>query len=192
VSWAALLHSFGPFVAPVAGGRSHDLPWHQCSYRRDAVPLGPELPALLENEGLLHADLRQAGHELVLASACVARHLNPSRWASLVSAGWQGGRVWGAGRASHERWPVRRRALHLVLTPHTIAREFRGRLADLRRVAPERRRSVVAPLVLSVTAHAAGEAAGVLIGAGRAEERRTDIELNRRAHLRPGERFPAP
>ena len=187
VSWAVLLHDFGPFVAPVAGGPAHELPWHQCSYLRDALPLGPELPKLLENEGLLHADLRKAGHELVLESACVARHLNPSRWTSLVSASWQGGLIWGAGRASHERWSVRRRAYQLLLTPHTIARQLRSRLADLRRVVPERRRSILPGLALSITVHAVGEAVGLLIGAGDAELRRTDIELNRRSHLRTSE-----
>jgi len=100
VSWASHLQSVGPFAMPVAGGRSAILPWHRCSYSRDVLPLGPGLEDLLENEGLLHADLVRAGHTLVLESAAVAHHLNPSRLRSLLVHAWVGGRVWGAGRAS--------------------------------------------------------------------------------------------
>jgi hypothetical protein len=187
VSWAVFLQSFGPFAMPVAGGRSANLPWHQCSYRRDVLPLGPELEALLENEGLLHADLRGAGHTLVLESAAVAGHLNPSRLRSLVTFAWHGGRVWGAGRAAHEGWSRPRRAAHASLFPYTALRELRLRLADVHRVRPIRRRSVVFLLGLGIVIHAAGEATGVLFGSRRAAMRLTDIELNRRAHLIAGD-----
>src|SRR5581483_5448904 len=69
VSWATFVQDFGPFVMPVAGGRSADLPWHQCSYRRDLLPLGASLELLLETEGLLHSELLSEGHKLELESA---------------------------------------------------------------------------------------------------------------------------
>jgi hypothetical protein len=186
-SWACFLQAFGPFAMPVAGGRSASLPWHQCSYRHDVLPLGPELEALLENEGLLHADLLRAGHTLVVESAAVGGHLNPSRLRSLLAHAWLGGRVWGAGRARHEGWSRVRRAANALLFPRTALRELRMRLADVHRVIPRRGRSVAVLLAAGVLVHAAGEAMGVLFGDGGATIRRTDVELNRRAHLTAGD-----
>jgi hypothetical protein len=183
VSWAGYLQNFGPFAMPVAGGRSASLPWHQCSYRRDVLPLGQELEALLETEGLLHADLLRDGHTLVLESAAVAGHLNPSRLRSYLAHAWLGGRVWGAGRARHEGWSRVRRAAHALLFGRTAVRELRMRLADVQRVIPSRGPSVAVLLAAGIAVHAAGEAMGVLLGDGGAAIRRTDVELNRRAHL---------
>jgi Glycosyl transferase family 2 len=182
-SWAAYLQSFGPFAMPVAGGRSKDLPWHQCSYRRGALPLGPELEDLLENEGLLHSDLLKAGHQLVVESAAVAGHLNPSRLSSLLTHAWLGGRVWGAGRARHERWSGLRCALHALLFPRTALRELRARRRDAERVIPSRARSVSVLMAAAILVHAMAEAIGVMLGEGAATMRLTDLELNRRAHL---------
>jgi hypothetical protein len=185
--WGTFLQPFGPFALPVAGGRTAQLPWHQCSYRREALPLGRELETLLENEGLLHARLHEAGHTLVLELGCVAAHLNPSRLRSLVAFAWHGGRLWGAGRAAYERWTRARRAAHAALVLHTVARELRLRMADVQRVIPERRRRVAPVLSLAIAIHAAGEVAGVLLGPGTAAVPIAHIELNRRAHLRRGE-----
>lgn len=186
-SWASFLQSFGPFAVPVAGGPSASLPWHQCSYRRDVLPPGPELEAVLENEGLLHADLRAAGHTLVLESGSVAGHLNPSRLRSWLGQAWLGGRVWGAGRAAHGGWSVRRRAVHAASFALIACVEFRGRQADARRVMSRPSRPVVLLLAFGILVHAAAEAVGVLFGDSGASSKRADIELNRRAHLAPGD-----
>jgi hypothetical protein len=183
VSWAHFTQCFGPFAMPVAGGRSANLPWHQSSYRRDLLPQGPELETLLESEGLLHAHLHRSGHTLVLESAAVAAHIGPSRMRALLSAAWNGGRVWGAGRARHERWSRARRAAHAALFPHTALRELRLRLADVERVIPSRRRTVVPLMALAIAVHSVGEAIGVLFGARQAVIKFTDIEFNRRAYL---------
>lgn len=192
ISWALFLQAFGPFAVPVAGGPSAQLPWHQCSYRRDALPRGPELDRLLEAEGLLHAELIESGHALSLEARCVASHLNPSRPRSLGTYAWSGGRLWGAGRARHGHWRKRERIVHALLTPHTILRELRGRLLDLHRVVPERRLTVAPWLAAAIIVHAAGEAAGVLFGERSAAVRLADIELNRRAHLSAVERASPP
>jgi len=187
VSWAAFLQSFGPFAMPVAGGRSANLPWHQCSYRQKLLPLGPELEALLETEGLLHADLSKAGHTLVVEASAVAGHINVSRRGSYVLQAWLGGRVWGAGRAQHERWSRAQRLWNALLWPWSALVEVRLRLADVQRVVPSRRRSVGAALAAGIVVHALGEATGVLVGSGRATMLRADFELNRRAHLVAGD-----
>ena len=72
--------------------------------------------------------------------------------------------------------------------PGTAARELRQRRADVERVIPRRRRSVVILLAAGIVVHAAGEAVGLLRGDGGATIRRADVELNRRAHLIAGER----
>ncbi|MGI8558375.1 MAG: glycosyltransferase family 2 protein [Solirubrobacteraceae bacterium] len=187
VSWASFLQSFGPFAMPVAGGRSANLPWHQCSYRRDVLPLGSELEALLETEGLLHGDLLEAGHTLVLEAAAVAGHINPSRLSSHMIHAWVGGRVWGAGRARHARWSRARRACNALLCPWNALMALRLRMADVQRVMPSRRRSIAAAMAAGIAVHAVGEAIGVLLGHGGATILRTDLELNRRAHLADGD-----
>jgi hypothetical protein len=192
VSRATFVRDFGPFAAPTVGGPSRELPWHQCSYRRDAIPLGAELDRLLETEGLLHAHLRAAGHQLVVESRCSVGHLNVSRWSSLLAATWSGGRIWGARRAGYRRWSLARRLLHCLLTPPWIVREFRLRLVDLKRVAPARRWRVFVPLAIAMLAHAMGEVAGVLWGVGTSDQRLADVELNRRAHLVPRETLARP
>ena len=182
-SWAHLVQCFGPFVLPVAGGRSANLPWHQCSYRRELLPQGPELETLLESEGLLHAQLHRSGHTLVLERAAVAAHVGTSRVRALVSSAWHGGRVWGAQRAQYEGWSRARRAAHAALFPHTIQRELRRRLADVERIIPSRRRTVVPLMGLAIVVQSVGEAVGVLFGARQAVIKYTDLELNRRAYL---------
>jgi hypothetical protein len=187
LSWAAYLQSFGPFAMPVAGGRSAQLPWHQCSYRRDVLPMGPELEPLLENEGLLHAELRRAGHVLVIESNAIAGHFNTSRPRSLLSHCWLGGRVWGAGRAQHEGWSWFQRTVNALLFPRNAMRATRSRLADVDRVVPARRHEVAVCLALGILVHAIGEAIGVLFGVGNALTERADLELNRRAHVTAAE-----
>jgi len=183
VSWAHCIQCFGPFVVPVAGGRSSNLPWHQTSYRRELLPDGPELESLLECEGLLHDELHRAGHTLVFEPAAVAGHLSPSRLRSLFAAAWYGGRVWGAGRAKHGAWSPRHRLTHAALFPHTAFRELRLRLIDSHRVIPSRWRSVALLLGPAIVVHAVAEAVGVLFGAGDTLGKFNDIELNRRAYL---------
>ena len=183
VSRAHFLQHFGPFATPVAGGRTANLPWHQTSYRREVLPMGPELEPLLENEGLLHAELRRAGHTLVLEPAVVTAHLSPSRLGSLLCAAWYGGRVWGAGRAVHGDWSLARRVAHASLFPPIALRQLRVRLIDAHRVMPSGRRRVALLLAPAIAVQAVGESVGVLFGARGASAKLTDIELNRRAYL---------
>jgi len=183
VSWAAFIQSFGPFAMPVAGGRSSRLPWHQTSYRRDLLPFGPELERLLENEALLHAELSNAGHALVIECGAVAGHVNPSRLSSLLLHAWWGGRTWGSGRARHGCWSGPQRAANALQVPRIAVAEVRIRLADISRVVPSRRGRVAALTVAAMAIHAAGDVIGMLLGEGKALAALTDVELNRRVHL---------
>jgi hypothetical protein len=96
--------------------------------------------------------------------------------------------MYGAFRS--ERWPLRQRLLRALAEPLVpgvrllrILRDVR-RSDELRALVP----GVLPCLVLGLVVHAVGEAAGYLLGPGRAEERYSWFEMSRASHVTAADR----
>jgi hypothetical protein len=185
-SWVNYILSYGGFAPPLEAGERDLLPWHNSSYKRDALaPFADRLGHLLEWEGSLQAELRARGHALYLEPAARTHHSNVSRAWSTVGLNTQRGRIMGAQRAAREGWPLWRRVLQAAAFPLFP-------LLQLRHVRPEMQRMPVPPAIrtrvfLGVAATlgvlAAAEAWGLLAGEGDAVARIEDYELHRTRHL---------
>jgi hypothetical protein len=185
-SWVNYILSYGGFAPPLAAGERDLLPWHNSTYKRDALaPFGDRLGPLLEWEGALQAELRSRGHALYLEPAARTHHSNVSAAWSTVGLNTQRGRILGAQRAERERWPAWRRVVQAAAFPLFPLLQLRHLLPQLRRVGvpPAMRARVLLGLVGTLGVLAVAEAWGLLAGAGDAVARMEDYELYRARHL---------
>jgi hypothetical protein len=185
-SWVNYILSYGGFAPPLPAGERDLLPWHNSSYKRDALaPFGERLGALLEWEGALQAELRSRGHTLYLEPAARTHHSNVSAPWSTVGLNMQRGRILGAQRAERERWPAWRRTLQAAAFPLFPLLQLRHLLPQMQRVSvpPALRTRVFLGLVGTLGVLAVAEAWGLLAGAGDAVARMEDYELYRLRHL---------
>lgn len=166
------------------------LPTHNTAYRRDALT-----EALRERtlavEALLQEQLRVTRPDarfLRCTHTCVG-HVNMSRLLPSVTQAYVGGRLFGSARADHAGWGLAMRVLRCVtfpLVPLIVIRRSAPLLRDTATPA-----TFVANVCTAWTLeliHAAGEAIGICLGAGRAAERYADSEVDRSRFVRPDER----
>ena len=186
VSRAGLYLNYGACLAPAAPGPSERLPWHNISYRREALTAyGEDLAMLLAVEGLLLDDMRARGRGLYFEAAARTHHVNISRLSSWVAHSFWGGRMFGAARARGKSWTPLRRLLYVSGGPLIPLVRVRRALplvyrtgaghADVARVLPA--------MLAGLIPHALGEMTGYAFGAGPAEERYSPYELNRSLHV---------
>ena len=168
-------------TAPPEGEVEH-LPGNQSCYRRELLlEYGPRLAEMLDAESVLHADMRARGRKLRLEPKASVYHLNFSRLAPAVSEYYLASRVFAARRAA--AWPVVKRAVYTLGSPLLpLVRSLRI-MAEVRRAAIQPRTflSALAPLILVLSAGAAGEMLGYALGTGNAAERLMRFERERDA-----------
>ena len=185
-SWVNYILAYGGFAPPLPAGERDLLPWHNSSYKRDAlVPFHDRLGALLEWEGTLQAELRARGHTLYLEPAARTHHSNVSAPWSTVGLNMQRGRILGAQRAERERWPTWRRVLQAAAFPLFPLLQLRHMRPQMQRlpIPPALRTRVFFGVVGTLGVLAVAEAWGLLAGAGDAVARIEDYELHRVRHL---------
>ncbi len=189
MSWAGLYACFGPWVAPARGGEVGKLPSHHTSYKTELLKsYGKDLGPMLENEGILHADLNQRGIVLRLSEIARSRHQNISRFSSHLAASYQGARLYGAARARHSGWSRARRLLYAAAAPLIPLVVLRRRLATIARSGRGRMIPGLLPILMALgIAESIGETVGYLAGEGNAPLRRCSFELERHRHLRRGD-----
>jgi hypothetical protein len=186
VSRAGLYLNYGRCLAPAESGPAASLPWHNTSYRREALDAYVEdLATLLSVEGLLLEDMRARGRGLYFEAEARTHHVNISRFSSWVAHSFWGGRMFGAARARGKRWTTLRRLAYvgggplipLVRVRRALPEVYRtgARHSDVARVLPA--------MLAGLIPHALGEMTGYAFGAGRAEERYSSYELNRSLHV---------
>jgi hypothetical protein len=184
-SWAQLYGEFGPVVAPAASGEVAALSGHHVSYRTATLlAYGDLLEDVLENEAMLHIDLRARGHRLYLAGDAISHHVNISSPMAYFRMDFLGQRGFGACRARIAGWSWARRLLYACAMP--LAPLVRGRriVADIRRSGrTELLPRILAPISLALVAGAVGEMLGYLVGPGDAAQRRASPELERERYL---------
>jgi hypothetical protein len=186
VSWAGFYLNYGACLTPAGPGPSDALPWHNNSYRREALDAyGEDLPTLLAVEGLLLEDMRARGRGLYLEAGARTHHVNISRLSSWVAHSFWGGRMFGAARARSKRWTPLRRLLYVGGGPLIPLVRLRRALPEVYRAGAGRAEvaRVLPAMLAGLIPHALGEVAGYAFGAGEAEERYSSFEMNRSLYV---------
>ena len=185
VSWANLAIDYGPWLHPANGGEASHVAGHNASYKRDVlVAYGDRLGRMMEAESVLQWDLRRAGHRVAVAPDAMVRHENFSRLLPALGVKFDLGRAFAANRA--REWSLWRRAVYTAGSPVLpFVRTVRA-LKDLRRArAPRPLPALAVSLFALLVVNAAGELVGYSLGAGRAIERLTSHEFERKPYLTP-------
>jgi hypothetical protein len=184
VSWASLLLDYGPWLAPVAGGKMSDVPGHNSCYKRELLlAYGDELEMMLEAEYVLHQDLRARGLLLYLEPAARTWHVNVSRiWPALVQAPLSA-RAFATARS--KRWSPARRFLYAAASPLLPLVRLVRVLGHSRRLGHPCPLPRLMPwLALVLVAYATGELLGYALGGGaEAQRRMQSMDLERDAYL---------
>jgi GT2 family glycosyltransferase len=184
VSWADLLIAYSPWLYPGRKGETDHLPGHNSSYKK-AILLGygPNLEAMLDAESVLHWDLRQKGHQLLLEPDAQIAHLNFGRLSSWLQAQFYSGRVFAASRATS--WGLARRAGYALASPLIP-------LVRMNRIVKQTHnsgswsnvpRGVLPMLLVGLFASAFGELMGYAAGHGEARPKLAAFEFHRVRHL---------
>ena len=191
LSWANMLMAYGAWLGGSGPGAVSSVSRHNASFKREALlAYGGELERRLVRGGGLLDDLRRRGHALYFEPRARVAHVNPSRLGSTLRLRFHSGRLDATRRVEHGSWSRGRRGLYLLGSP-LIPLARLARLVPAIRSAGLHRadlvRSVPA-LSLALAVDATGQAAGFALGAGSSEERLRSFELDRRSHVRPGDK----
>jgi hypothetical protein len=189
LSWANLFLDYGIWIEPTEPTEMDDLPGHNSSYR--AAVLAPysddELMHLFEAETILHLDLRERGHRLLLEPAARLAHTNVTRWSSTFRERFAAGQRFAAARA--QRFSPARRLAYALGSPLIPFIRFPRILREMRRCG---RRGELLPRILPelctcLVISALGELWGYLAGSGSSMQHLSKIELDKLPHLRRGD-----
>lgn len=181
VSWADLLIAYAPWLHPAQLSETTFLPGHNSSYRRDVLlACGEQLEELLENETLLHWQLRRRRLRLRLQPRAVTAHTNFGRLFPWLPVQFRCGRLFAASRS--QGWPMQRRLLYAAAAPLIPPLRLWRIHRELAR--PERRSLRLPPgsiwlVVLGLAADGLGQLVGAALGPGDAARGFAEAEFGR-------------
>ncbi len=159
------------------------LPGHNAAYRRDLLlSFGDQLPDLLSCEMLLEQRMRADGLKLLIDPAAGFVHLNIVSAYDLYQVCYLRDRVFSAMRARLSGWGIGRRLAQLAAAPLIPLLRLAKAIAHLRRTAPHKLgvlRRYAGVFLVSQFFAGIGLGMGAAFGAGDADRRFTDYELNR-------------
>jgi hypothetical protein len=165
VSQAIHAFGYGAFPRSRPAGDASELPQHNSSYRRDALPTGVELEDLLADEAALHRVLVQRGLGLRFEPGPVKWHINETTWDQLVALAYVSGRRYGGARA--RGWPTWKRLVYAAAFP-ILSLPIAKSIWNKARPEEGAGKGLSLALVVWIIGllHAAGEAMSYLIGGG--------------------------
>ncbi len=185
IAWADVLIGFGEYLSPCESGVVERLPGNNSSYKRDLLlQYGSQLETMMENETLIHKDLRQKGHQLYLETRAQVFHLNFETLTSFLTVKFLSGRVFGAARA--QGWALPYRLFYACATPlipWVRYRRYKKHWNALRKfkTLPW---GVIPMAWCGLLISATGELIGCCCGAGQAVAKREKFEFDRLKHLK--------
>lgn len=183
LSRANLLVAYGAWLPPLAGGLEPS--GHNVSYRTDAVAVyADSLARRISRGGSIMADLQARGFGVKVVAEARVHHANPSRFRNTAALRFDGGRLFGAGKAEEGRWSGPKRAAYAVLSPAIAGL----RLADARPKLAEVGARGLPALAFALAMDALGQGMGFAFGVGGARSRLEAFELGRLRHLREHDR----
>jgi hypothetical protein len=185
ISWANHLVEYGPWMEPAVPGPLEFLPGHNSAYKQALLlEYGPELPAMLEAECLLHQDLRKRGYQVYFEPRARTYHLNYSNPVSWIPAHFYGSRLFASARARYGRWSLGQRLVYggaAGLIPLVRLRRLGAKARAALGVGRFLRLLPAVSAVLLVSA--VGEMVGYLSGPGRSVQQLSLLEFQRPLHL---------
>jgi hypothetical protein len=156
---------------------------HNPAYRREALlAFGDQLPDLLSCDLLLEQRLRQRGLKFLIDPAVGFVHLNIVSAYDLYQVCYLRDRVFSATRARLSGWGTARRLAQLAAGPVMPLLRLARAVRHLRQAAPARLsvlRRYLGVFLVSQLYAGMGLGLGAVFGAGDADRRFTQYELNR-------------
>jgi cellulose synthase/poly-beta-1,6-N-acetylglucosamine synthase-like glycosyltransferase len=158
------------------------LPGNNSAYRKDLLlSFGDLLPELFASEVILNWLMIEKGYTLLLDPRACFQHLNETAVSKLKVGYYNVSLCFGETRAKLYKWPWWRRLAQLSITPLVPFARFLKHLMFFQRNKPEN-----VPILLRYSGiflyaqflAAIGLAIGCIFGAGDAEVRFSDYELN--------------
>jgi|SRR5579871_911029 len=191
ISWTDAILCYGDYLRPVQQNATKHLPWHNSAYRRDLLlAFGDRLEFLLRADSLVQAALADQGHRFAITPHAATDHCNYSLLGPHWIALYWGNRLYGATRATREKWTAGRRLFRAAAWPAIVGlRLWRAaRICLTLRDDRIRYRTLIPMLLASAMVAATGEVWGYLFGLGRNTlRRRSYYELSRALHVLPSE-----
>ena len=182
ISDAVALMTYPQWLPPARRSESMLLAGNNSAYRRDVLlAYGRRLPALLGTELLLQWQLHRDGHRVLVDPAVKFAHTNETALRENCAVTFYWNRVCAPRRARLFRWSPVRAAVYVWLAPLIPWIRLGKLFIYFAGERPRYLRDVVryAPVILGVQAAAvAGQTVGLLAGAGDAEVRFIEYELN--------------
>ena len=175
IAQASFANSFGAWSSERRGECSN-LPTHNTSYKkRVLLDYGEELPELLEMEAAaLAPDLIHRGFRIYQEPSAKVHHMNVETVSAFLMEQFLGGRHYGALRC--KSWSSSRKLVYSLggwLIP--FVKLFRM----LSQAEQFKSRRMLGIVILGLFTCAAGEVAGYLLGLGKTEEERFELEYRR-------------
>jgi Glycosyl transferase family 2 len=191
ISWSDAILCYGDYLRPMRENAAVHLPWHNSAYNREVLlAFGDRLDFLMQADSLIQAAMADQGHRFVMTPHAATNHCNhsllPPHWKGLY---W-GNRLYGATRATREKWTAVRRISYAAAWPAIILlRAWRAaRICFALNDEQIRYRTLLPLLFAGAIVAAAGEVWGYLFGLGHNTlRRRSHYELNRAIYVIPSE-----
>ncbi|MEM9433950.1 MAG: hypothetical protein AAGA12_08505 [Pseudomonadota bacterium] len=183
VAWAHMYGQFGPAVAPLDSGPIHRFGGHHAAYSTEVMrSYGNKLADMMNNEAVLHEEMRKKGTPLYMTSDAVIPHAQISDFRTLVWQDYLAQRVYADARMKLLDWSLARRLLYVLGSP--LIPFKRGAAAARHIYRTGRARRLMLPVVpVMFVAHCAGtwgEILGYMFGVGKdIKAERFEIELDR-------------
>ncbi len=192
VAWAHLYGQFGHAVSPIESGEVVRLGGHHAVYSREILlDYGHELEDLLDNEAVLHEELRHRGVKLFIFGGVVVPHVQVSDFRTYLRHEYIAQRIFGSARASVLGWTPLRRLVYVLGSPLIpFLRTWRV-LVNIRRTGRNRELlpQIIPVVVAGNIAGAIGEAMGYVFGSRPKDvSDRLEIELDRYAFVNKTDR----
>ena len=164
------LLTYGRWTGALEAGEVDLLPFHNSAYKREWLDgYGGRLGALLDAEYWLQADIRARGGRLYVEPAARTAHTNEPRLRTSLRLFFGQGRAFGSRRSIS--WSGLRRAGYVLGAPAIPLMNLPRVLREVARSTPTPQLAAALPsLLLHVSAHGAGEAAGYLTGSNGDQE----------------------
>jgi len=185
-SWALYMIAYGPWTGHGQVRPVSFLPGHNSSYRRELMlGFGNELDDLMGADVIAHWALHGRGSKIIWEPSARCRHVNVTRLTIAAISIYYSSRIFGALRGrSLGPW---KRILYFVTTPLVPPLRLYRSVKQLRTLVPSgvSKLKVFGSLSTTLIASAAGEAMGLVFGAGSSAWRDWGEELDRRQSALP-------
>ncbi len=189
VSWADLLIGYGPWLTPSPRREAEFLPGHNSSYKRAILlEYGNRLETMMEAETILHWNLKEQGHRLLMESEARVAHTNFSLWRSWLPAQFYNGRLFASIR-SRRKSPAWRVLYFLGSPLIPIVRLWRIWIGLPSRELRIEYLFALHALIIGLAVDGAGQMLGYASGAGNARDKVANLEVDRFRHIHEQDRI---